>query len=73
MKSIKEVEKEIKKLRMVFHSKTFSEKARDSAWAMMLALQWASLENDVKSLSPMELSGITMQDSIALNKKCKRT
>jgi hypothetical protein len=40
MRSTKEIDNEIKKCRLVFKNIDFPQIVRDSAWSMMLTLQW---------------------------------
>jgi len=70
MRKLKDIENEIVKLRKVYQSDSFPENAKNNAWAMMLALEWAATSK--KYLTPMELSGITMVQSAALKKQVKR-
>lgn len=63
---------EIKKLRIITNSKRFSHEARDGAWNMMLALQWAVTSPDEMKLTPMDLCGISVDDAYAVRTVARR-
>lgn len=72
MRTQKEMQIEIRKLRLVFQNKKFPERARDMAWSNMLVLQWALSKKKDCSLGPLELCGISMVDAIGVTKQYKR-
>lgn len=75
MRTENQIKNEIKKLRLVLNNKNFNQHSKNNAWAMMLALQWIlmrDLDSDTRCLTPMELSGITIDQSNMIKKMAKR-
>lgn len=72
MRNAKQIDAEINKLRILIKLDV-SEEVKGKAWASMLALQWAKTTPKDCSLSPMELTGITMVQAQGVSKMAKRT
>lgn len=72
MRTKLEVQNEIRKLRIIINSKNYGDTPKDAAWAMLLALQWSLTSKKTLTLSPMELSGLTMEQCNAVKKLAKR-
>lgn len=71
MRKLKEIQNEIIKMRKLVKL-DISEKVSQSAWDMLLALEWVTTTHKKMPLSPMDLTGITMDQARAYKKKFKR-
>lgn len=49
------IDNEIKKLRKIVNSNSFTETQRHSAWCVMLSLQWVCTDKKYPGISPLSL------------------